>query len=395
MKYKELLTHLLNLKILSYCDRHKETVAEYIRSIDEVNLFEIEVAILESDDKVSKKRKKKILNVFEKEGVKIFSERIEKHIDVLLQECGMTNSMIEQLPLTLTNLLETFNPPQCKPLTDFVFGEGRGNHDIEGIRTRPQLIKFYETLLENGFYNLTFIEYFSLVEGFSIRLMEVFENSKQQFSEALKLKKAEERKHYVREMYVRYGSRIQQSPYIWIGKNLSTENVTILEIASLLNGFTRTTPVKFEAFKEQEDKILQFFSDNYFYTYLDDNYHSVIETVGLDEEEVFNIINNRNQLSAIMRIDNIDLFGETERELIKLKYFDKKGGWSRDKKDLVEFISYCLSIGYFSVRPKKLNDIRRLFEERYMIEIKKQFQPKQRAYIDLKFSQFSWVKPPK
>ena len=132
----------------------------------------------------------------------------------------------------------------------------------------------------------------------------------------------------------------------------------------------------------------------YFSAYIKENYATAIENVGLNPEEVYNLIQSRNRLNEIIYPDNIETFRGIEKQLLNEGFFNKKGTWVADKQDLIGFILQCELKGYLKIRLNSNNRliVRRFFENRYLVDINKIFQPNQIDKLSHLSAQFNWIK---
>lgn len=412
MQYSELLTHLYHIRLLSIIDRYNKSSTEHFKSI--VDLKKLET---EAEWNLGEKELKATLDYIEEMIIDIDKGNVTDEIEPILISCGVDDSLdfglkiIETLKLEntgtsvddilfgkvyfeLKHLHKMLIHPKFIKLKEYIFFDERHKKGIfKNAKSEKEIIYIYTTLLKTTFTD-TFTGCLKLLEELKKTLEENLYFVKKELSKALKNKRKENTKEYIKQLYTNYQNRINQSHYILVGSTLKNEYLELASLSQIVFSFVKTNLLNPQTYTEQKDKITSYLNDLFFIAYLEENYLKEVENIGLNDEEVFNIIQNRNKLNSIIYPDYINHFKEIEKQLINEDYFNKKGDWSKGKEDLIGFIIECSTKGYFKVKLDsyfKLQ-IRDFFEERYSIIILKQFQPKQRVKLKAKSTQFNWIK---
>ena len=412
MQYSELLTHLYHIRLLSILDRYNTSSTEHFKSLADLKKLETE-----ANWNLGKKELKATLEYLEKMIVSIDKGNVTDEIEPILISCGIDDSLdfglkiIEILKLEntgnsvddilfgkvyfeLKHLYKMLTHPKFIKLKEYIFFDERHKKGIfKNAKSEKETISEYTVLLKTNFTS-TFTGYLKLLEALKKHLEENLCFIKKELSKTLRNKVKEDAKEYIKQLYTNYQNRINQSHYILVGNTLKNEYLDLASLSQIVFSFVKTNSLNSQTYNEQKDKITSYLNDLFFIAYLEDNYLKEVENIGLNDEEVFNIIQNRNKLNSIIYPDYINHFKDIEKQLINEDYFNKKGSWSKGKEDLIGFIIECSTKGYFKVKldsSYKLQ-IRDFFEERYLINIQKQFQPKQRAKLKAKSTQFDWIK---
>jgi hypothetical protein len=412
MQYSELLTHLYHIRLLSIIDRYNTSSTEHFKSVAALKKLETEGKL-----NLEKKELKASLDYIEEMIIDIDKGNVKDDIESILISCGVKYSfdfgskiiailklentgtsvddiLFGEVYFELKHLHKMLIHPKFIKLKEYIFFDERHKKGIfKNAKSEKEVIYSYITLFKTTFINTLTTQ---------IKLLEVLKKSlednlcfvKNELSKALKNKTKEDAKEYIKQLYTNYQNRINQSHYILVSSTLKNEYLNLASLSQIVFSIVKTNSLNTQTFNEQRNKITSYLNDLFFIAYLDNNFLKEVENINLNDEEVLNLIQNRNKLNSIIYPDYIDYFKDVEKHLINEDYFNKKGIWSKGKEDLIGFIIECSTKGYFKIKldgSYKL-EIRNFFEERYLISIQKQFQPNQRVKLKAKSTQFNWIK---
>ena len=412
MQYSELLTHLYNIKLLSTLDKHNTTSENHFTSVAALKKVE-----LETTWNLGKKELDASLKYIEEMIIAINKGSVTDDLEEILKNCGVGNSigfsskiieilnlentgtsiddiLFGQVYFELNHLHKMLIHPKFIKLKEYIFFNERNRKGIfKNAKSEKKIISSYIKILKTTFKK-PFTAQIKLLEELKMHLDGSIEFVKNELSETIKTKRKEDATEYIKQLYTSYQNRINQSLYILVGSTLKNEYLQLDSLSKIIFSFVKTNSLSEDTFNKQREKITSYLNDLFFIGYLEDNFLKEIENIGLIDEEVFNIIQNRNNPNTIIFPDFIDHFKDIEKQLINEDYFNKKGSWSKGKEDLIGFIIECSTKKYFKIQldgSHKLQ-IRNFFEDRYSIIIQKQFQPKQRIKLKDKSTQFNWIK---
>ena len=386
MQYLDFINHLYNLKILSFTFKQSISTKVFFKQAED-NFNEIQIAEWAQDNHF--KTESSIENDFIEDSNKTFLSEFEEEVKNKIIEL-LTNTDVENLIEFINNpnqISELLFAPESTNLEEYIFNKSK-------IKTvgNQEIVNTYLHLLETDF-NSDFMGHLSLIEDLKQTFFDSISFTNNELSKVLKSKNKSDTKEYVKQLYTSYQNRINQSHYIFVSSTLKNEYLNLASLSQIVFSIVKTNSLNTQTFNEQKDKITSYLNDLFFIAYLEDNFLKEVENINLNDEEVLNLIQNRNKLNSEIYPDYIDHFKEIEKQLINEDYFNKKGIWSKGKEDLIGFIIECSTKGYFKIKldgSYKL-EIRNFFEERYLLSIQKQFQPNQRVKLKAKSTQFNWI----
>lgn len=391
MSYKELINHLFNINLLSSLDRHKNTITEYLNSIETSTRLITELKL--KDTNLNYKQVQQIIDKSGELSFTTFKNKTNNEITRLLKETGIEEPLFGSIGIEVKSLLEIIR--KNTELKEYIFGKDSFNKINHSGKSKEEILSYYIQL--KGFQsNISFIEYLKLLESIYIPLNTSIKHLITELINTLKKKRIEEQTTHLRTLNKNNETILTQSSYLVVSEVINYDYKNEIEFATFLYTFTKSNAID----QHKLPNLKHYFITLFFDAYIKHNYNQFLNTILLNEDEIFAILQNRNSLSKFVLPSNIVKFELIEKQLIKEGYFGLSAKWNeknkKTKKSLVEFILHCHSLGYFIIRAiikdnKELNKLRRFFEYRYSIEVTNQFKPNQRKSILLPSNEFRWI----
>lgn len=405
MSFEELTEHLFNIKILSHTDKYKLSIHEYFESISSTIRLETELRLKESNNVLDNRTAKSIIDKSGKESFTIFKDKTVEQISNLLQKGGIEDPLFGSIGINLNNLLEVLTAHKHSDLKEYIFGKSRTtligifgkktfDKDFSELKTDDEILGVYTRLNELKL-GISFVDYLKLLESLKLSLTTSLNQSIHEIKNILKGKNNEAKTEYLRPLKNSLTNQINKSSYIVVSEVANYDYSTTIDLSTFLYTFSKINNLPINIIKSEITQLMNFFKNIFLSTYLDKEFTHIIKPTILDDDEVFALIQNKNKLNQIVYPDNIDLFSDVEKQLIREEFFNKNGTWIKEKLALVKFITHCSTIGYFNISLNKAKHIRDFFETRYNINISKQFQPKEREKAKKFNISFNWIKQPR
>lgn len=392
MIFNELTNHLFNLKVLTTLNVYKNTISEYLDSIKESKMLVTEAELMHQNHSLTTKQIQQIIDKSGEASFDTFKDETETKIINLLKEIEIKEPLFGSIEIELKHIIKSINKSQ--ELNDFIFVKDIIRNLQKNIKSKNEILNEYMELkrLQLG---ENFIEYLRLLEHIKTPLNISLEHLKIELDQTLKNKTQEEKITHIRALNNRNDDQLNKHSYLVVNDVLKCNYTNEIELANFLYVFTKSNSINLQ----ELINLNYFFTTLFFDAYIKNSYSSYLETILVNNDEIFAFLQDRNSLNEYVLSGYILKFEEKEKQLIKEEYFDSSAKWQKEKKQMVTFILHCHSIGYFKIRAtttdnKELNRLRRFFEARYSINIEKQFQPKQRESIEVPSREFRWIENP-
>ncbi len=392
MYFEELISHLFNLKLLAYLDKYNLSVEEYLNQIKASAKLQTELNLKEQTD-FDKKTTDSIIHKSGEVSFIVYEDETKNKIINLLKKGGIEDPIFGSIDLSLENLITTLNKGKHKKLKEYLFGKEWSNKKIPKLMTINDVLKRYIVLTSQS-TSTSFITYYKLLEWVKSRLKRSLEESIKEVDDTAKNKNHEDKTEYLRALKNSLTLQINKASYIVVGEVSNHDYSKLTDLGKFLSFFSKTNNLSIDEIKKSKDQLIDYFKNVFFSSYIDKEYIDFVKEITLDDDEIFALIQNRNKLNLIVHPDNIDLFSDLEKQLIKEGFFNKKGKWNKEKLALVKFIVHCSEIRYFNISLHKPIHIRKFFEERYIVNITKQFQPKERKKAEKFPTSYTWIRKP-
>jgi hypothetical protein len=404
VKFNDLNDHLFNLKVLATLDFQKIGITEYLRSIKESKMLVTESKLKAQETNLGYKQIQQIIHKSGEVSLDTLYDETTTKITSLLKDIEIEEPLFGGVRIELKNILETIK--KSKDLREFIFGypvifqsgnfsKEPFNKQFKDIKTEGEILSYYIEL-KNFQFESSFISYLKLLESIEISLKTSLDNLKKELEKTLKGKNQEQKRTHIRALNKQNKIKLEQSPYLVVTDVINYDYNNDIDLANFLYTFSKTNSIESRTLIDLKPFLIILFFD----AYIEQNHGGYIENVLVEKEEIFAILQKRNNLSEIVLPTNIHRFEEIEKGLIREDYFDSSAKWNeankKTKKILVEFILHCHLQNYFKVRANvtdttELKKLRVFFEHRYANTITNQFKPNQRNLIQLPSHEFRWI----